>query len=301
MTVEEIGCLLDDPASERTLYRDLKDLAAAGFAVESDKGRWRVPREAMATLPVSPSMVVAVGTAARLLAPLGGAWLHGALRDLQNRLTVRLTAQGRAWCEVVLRASVAQLTAPVRMGEAGPVSDAIQEAYDKEHVLRIVYQKPGEEPEARDVEPRAIWYQNGALYMVAFCRKAQELRTFHVRRILQATVLDEACTTDPTFDAARFAQRGFGAYHGQVHRVVVDLSPDVAYLSQEREYHATQVTEVLGGGWVRLSMEAAGLPEIASWVASFGGKAVPREPIELVEAVRAKHLGGLAALDGELT
>jgi hypothetical protein len=47
---------------------------------------------------------------------------------------------------------------------------------------------------------------------------------------------------------------------------------------------------------VVLTMNAAGLPEIAAWVASFGGAAVPLAPPELAEAVRERHAAGLEAL-----
>jgi predicted DNA-binding transcriptional regulator YafY len=40
-------------------------------------------------------------------------------------------------------------------------------------------------------------------------------------------------------------------------------------------------------------LDAAGLPELASWVASFGGAVRAREPAELVEMVRDLHRKGL--------
>jgi predicted DNA-binding transcriptional regulator YafY len=40
-------------------------------------------------------------------------------------------------------------------------------------------------------------------------------------------------------------------------------------------------------------MEAAGLPEIAAWVAGFGGEARVVAPKELVQAVKALHRRGL--------
>jgi len=50
------------------------------------------------------------------------------------------------------------------------------------------------------------------------------------------------------------------------------LLPKVAHLIRERRFHVSQqVTEV--GKGVRLKMGAAGLPEIAAWVAGFGGEA----------------------------
>lgn len=44
----------------------------------------------------------------------------------------------------------------------------------------------------------------------------------------------------------------------------------------------------------RRSFHAAGLPEIAAWIAGFGGKVIARAPEELVDRVRALHREGLA-------
>jgi hypothetical protein len=48
-------------------------------------------------------------------------------------------------------------------------------------------------------------------------------------------------------------------------------------------------------GGVRLTMTAAGLPEVAAWIASFGGKVTAVAPEGLIGAVRALHEGGIAA------
>ena len=50
---------------------------------------------------------------------------------------------------------------------------------------------------------------------------------------------------------------------------------------------------------MRLRMEAAGLPEIAAWVAGFGGDARAIAPPELVEAVARLHRDGLRAVETE--
>jgi hypothetical protein len=98
------------------------------------------------------------------------------------------------------------------------------------------------------------------MYLVAYCHKAEEIRTFAVERIVTAEVLDETFEADPAFDAASFTRKGFGVFHGPVHQIVVDFSPRVAHLIRERRYHATQQVADRGRG-VRLKMEAAGLPE----------------------------------------
>jgi predicted DNA-binding transcriptional regulator YafY len=162
--------------------------------------------------------------------------------------------------------------------------------------VRIEYATPGKRPEervqARVIDPYCTWFAAGRVYVVAYCHKAQDTRTFAIQRIRRADILDESFDPDPSFDPAAFTRKGFGVYHGPVYRVTIDFSPQVAHLIRERRFHVSQqVTEV--GNGARLKMEAAGLPEIAAWVASFGGQARAVAPKELVEAVRALHRNGL--------
>lgn len=73
------------------------------------------------------------------------------------------------------------------------------------------------------------------------------------------------------------------------------FSPPVAHLARERLWHSTQHLEEEASGAVRLSLRAAGLPEIAAWVASFGGKVTVLSPPELAATVKELHTQGLAA------
>src|SRR5678815_1573518 len=97
---------------------------------------------------------------------------------------------------------------------------------------------------------------------------------------------DEVFEPDPRFDIEAYAQRAFGVYQGPIHHVVILFGAEVAYLARERDWHQHRHLTELPDGRVRLAMETAGLPEIAAWLAGFGGKVVPVEPPELVALVR---------------
>jgi proteasome accessory factor B len=100
---------------------------------------------------------------------------------------------------------------------------------------------------------------------------------------------------DPNFDPVRFTELGFGALHGPAFEIVIEFDASVAHLARERRWHATQQIEAMSDGRVRLTMTAAGLPEVAAWIASFGGKVTAVAPEGLIGAVRALHEGGIAA------
>lgn len=301
LTAEELHEAAGEDCALRTIYRDLDHLAAAGFPIYKDESRWRVlgPGEGGWTIPVDPTEVLALSLSDELLAPLRGSYLEEPFAELRAKILAMMTPEGRRYWEELRKTAVATLFGAGRYADQGDELEAIREAITKQQRLAIEYAKPRRDPERRVVEPYCTWYASGRVYLVAYCHKAEDVRTFALQRIQNAQVLDEAFDLASDFDPAAFSRLGFGVYHGPVHRVVIDFAPEVAHLIREHRYHHSQRVEELSGGGVRLRMTAAGLPEMAAWVAGFGGRAVAREPEELVAAVRRLHEAGLRALEGE--
>jgi predicted DNA-binding transcriptional regulator YafY len=300
LTVEEISEIIGpQTATIRTLYRDLEVLQEVGFSLISEGGRWRVTdggSKSMA-LPVRPTEVLALMFTEQLAAPLRSTELGESLHDLRERLRAMLTPIGREYVAEMAGTTLATFTAPGEYATTGPVIDAIHDAIHKEQLLRIGYTKPNEETVVRDIEPLTTWYHNARLYLVAWCRTKQAHRTFAVQRIDHATVLDETFTREEGFSTLKYIESGFGVYQEDtIHRVEVRFSKSVAHLPRERRYHATQRLRPLEDGGVIVSFSAAGLPEIASWLASFGAKVTPLRPPALVDQVRTLHQEALAAL-----
>ncbi|HEY6722745.1 MAG TPA: WYL domain-containing protein, partial [Polyangiaceae bacterium] len=218
-----------------------------------------------------------------------------ALRDLRQRLMAELNPNSRAMVDELREAHRATLSAPLQSGDHDAVFTAIEDAFGKEHCLLLRYSTPGKGLSERVVEPHLFWVHQGRPYLVAYCRSAQTFRKFAVQRVQSAEVLDEAFDRRVGFDPVDFIERGFGMLHGDVHTIRVEFSAEVAHLARERRWHCTQQVTPAENGSVVLSITAAGLPEIAAWVASFGGKARALDPPALVHAVRKLHARGLEA------
>ncbi|MBT3219370.1 MAG: WYL domain-containing protein [Proteobacteria bacterium] len=297
MTTAELQELMEDDCTLRTVYRDLEQLALAGFPVFNEDSRWRLLEngEGAWSVPIDPTQLLALALSVDLLDPLRGTQLAQPLEDLQRRLLAMLTPAGRAYVAELGKAAVGTLFAPGEYAAHGATLDAIQEAIAKQQQLRICYAPPKRTSADRVVEPYCTWYAAGRVYLIAFCRKREDMRTFAVQRIQEAEVLDIPFDADKSFDAASFARQGFGVYHGPIYHFVIDFTSEVSYLIRERRYHHSQRVMEREGG-LRLVMDAAGLPEVAFWVAGFGGNAKPVAPAELVDAVRKIHIGGLKEL-----
>lgn len=295
LTLEQLAGAVDEPCSRRTLYRDLEHLQLIGAPLVNKDGVWRVVHPRRSQPPFTVDEALALGLAEELLAPLRHAWLAGPLARARAKVVAGLSPKARALSRDLTQTARAKLPAPALYDDKRAVFDALDEGLQREHVLSIVHTSPGSAPKSREVEPYALWYVAGRAYLIAHCRAAGELRTFAVARIEHAEPLDEAFERDPAFDLEAFAAQSFGVYQGDVWRVELQLAPEVAHLPRERRFHPTQQVTPLPSGGCKLTFEAAGLPEIAAWLAGFGGKVRVLAPPELRDAVRELHRAGLEA------
>ena len=232
------------------------------------------------------------------MAPLRGSELAEPLIRLRAKLEAMLGPKARAYVDEFRGGLLATIPAPGdyagRRGELQQIERAIREHRRLELVHFAAHR--GEILERR-VDPYGIWYVDGALYLIAFDHLRNDHRKFLVDRIREVHVLDEVFEPDLEFDLQAYVGRGFRVWHGAIHRIVVEFEAPMAHLPDERRYHRTQKVQHLTDGRCRVTFEAAGLPELAGWVASFGGMVRAREPEELVEMVRGLHLRGLEGHD----
>lgn len=286
-----------DNCSQRTIYRDIEQLQLAGFQLDEHDARWSLYRKgtSLQSWPLKASEVLTLLLSEDLLSPTATGTIGVALRDLRQRLMTNLSPNGRAMVTELRAANRATSVAPLRSTDHDTVFAAIDDAFGREHCLRLRYSTPGKRATERVVEPHLFWVHQGRPYLVAYCRSAQTFRTFAVQRVQLAEVLDESFDRRVEFDPTAFIERGFGMLQGEVHPIRVEFSAEVAHLAHERRWHHTQQVIPTAEGSVVLSMTAAGLPEIAAWIASFGGKVRALAPTALVDAVRELHERGLEA------
>ncbi len=296
-SVAELHAEVAELASPRTVYRDLEALQGAGFPLyQGEHATWRLlaPSEGGPVLPVQPTEIIALLLSEQLMAPLAGSELGEALSGLRGKLEAMLGPRARAYVDQLGSTFLATVAAPGDYRARRSELQLVEQGVRERRRLRLVHFAAHRgETLPRTVDPYGIWYVDGALYLIAFDHLRADHRNFLVDRIRSVTLLDEVFDPDPDFDLQAYVGRGFRVWHGAIHRVVVELAPAVAHLPDERRYHRTQRVQHLPRGGCRVTFDAAGLPELAAWVASFGGQARAVEPAELVEMVRDLHRGGL--------
>lgn len=293
LTVQQLIEQLDLACSERTVYRDIQHLQSAGFAVVQEEARYRVVERSLDADALRPSQVLALLLARDLMAPLRGLPLEAELQELNLSLLSRLTPEGRAWVSAMRQTLIA--TTPSELTLRPAIMETIEEALAVEQLLELQYKAPEKQLEARKVEPHLLWCHGTKPYLVAYCHKAAAFRTFALQRIVDVQLLDQVFEVRSGFDASEYVQENFGAYRGTPQHIIVRFEPSVAHLATERKWHATQTLERLDDGSISLEMTAGGLPEIAAWLAGFGGKVRVLQPPKLRQRLQALHQAGLSA------
>jgi predicted DNA-binding transcriptional regulator YafY len=269
----------------RTVKRDLNALLAAGFDIEERLGQrgktWRLgPRTRGAYhIQASASELIALSLARDLLYPLAGTPFWQAIETFWNKLKDGLPPSVwkhyQAYREVLY---VRGLPAKSYERQHGLVN-AIHRAIMERRVVQAEYQPPGRDPQQRRIEPYAVVFYQGSLYIVAAAQEVpagEEDRIRHLKldRFLRATPLDAFFQPPADFDLEAHLGQGIGIFSGsQAREFKIRLSKRGARWVLEDPWHAEQRVEEQADGGIILTVPAHHELEIIPRVLALGSDA----------------------------
>ncbi|WP_308561222.1 YafY family protein [uncultured Klebsiella sp.] len=174
--------------SERTIYRDIRDLSVSGIPVEGEAGSgYRL----MAGFDLPPLMLThreseALMVAIRLLKTWGGDSLSRDLESAQEKVLAILPEESRRWAEQT------RIFAPDFGTQLHSRSafDLIHRAVSAQQVLALHYRDEAGHLSWRDVQPLGMFFWGEHWLLVAWCERRADYRCFRVDRCLQITPLD---------------------------------------------------------------------------------------------------------------
>ncbi|HSY37637.1 MAG TPA: YafY family protein [Acidobacteriaceae bacterium] len=174
--------------SERTIYRDVRDLQLAGQPIEGEAGVGYTLRREFDLPPLmfAPEELTALVLGARLVKAWGGA---------ENALAA---GNALARIEAVLPPELAKSLDAILMYVPGfQMSQALRRLLDRVHAacaarraLSFAYTRLDGEPSQRTVRPLALYCWSGTWTLVSWCEMRQDFRTFRLDRIAQCELLD---------------------------------------------------------------------------------------------------------------
>ena len=174
--------------SERTIYRDIRDLSLSGVPIEGEVGSgYRL----MAGFDLPPLMLTqheseALMVAIRLLKTWGGDSLSQALESAQEKVLAILPPESRR------RAEQTRIFAPDfgNQPHSRSAFDLIHRAVSAQQVLALHYRDESGNLSWRDVQPLGLFFWGEHWLLVGWCEKRDDYRCFRVDRCLKITPLD---------------------------------------------------------------------------------------------------------------
>jgi predicted DNA-binding transcriptional regulator YafY len=175
--------------SERTIYRDVADLAGSGVPVDGEAG---VGYRIRAGFELPPLMftfdeIDALAIGARFVEAWGGSRLAGGARSALAKIATALPADKR----VALERS--PLFAPNFFIDPKPGRrlDALREAIAERRWTDLDYQDAQAQASQRRVRPLGLYFWGGAWSLAAWCELRRDFRNFRLDRIAEVSVAEE--------------------------------------------------------------------------------------------------------------
>lgn len=172
---------------------------------------------------------------------------------------------------------------------------AVREALETKRRLHLTYWVPSrDETTERDVDPLQWVDADGASYLEAWCRSAEDVRLFRLDRIAAATVLDTP--SDPPPDVV--TRDGGDILRPNIADLVVRLilEPHAAWVA---EYYPVESVAARPDGRVDVTMRVKERRWIERLMLRLGGAAEVVEPADLVDTVRRAAREALARYDSK--
>lgn len=139
----------------------------------------------------------------------------------------------------------------------------------------------------RKVDPYHLRFSDGVWYLIGFCHRRRDYRTFALDRILELSATDEGFEPDPRFSVEDYLAHSLFIERGQTQTVALRFDEDQARYVRGREWHPSQQIEELPSGGLILRLEIGGLGEVKRWLLTFGSHVEVLEPPALrLEMVR---------------
>jgi predicted DNA-binding transcriptional regulator YafY len=295
------GATVDELAEEcavtrRTVYRDLQEIAAAGFPLVKEDApeggaiyRFLTGFRKIPPITFSLQELLTLYLCRGQLGFLRGTPFEDDLQAVFDRVRSSLPPR-----------SVAHLE---RLSEAvTPRFQGVRDYRDKREVLlrlrdALLFQKsckmryaPPQRPVQEYIfDPYTLLFFKNSLYLGGFAHNRQALRLFLIDRIVELEVTGQSFNVPDDFSVEHLTGDAFGLVNEGLMKVQVRFAAEIAHLIRERSWHPDQVLQEGDGGEVLLTFNASGEKEILAWLYSY----IPHVEVLAPASLRVSFYQGL--------
>jgi predicted DNA-binding transcriptional regulator YafY len=261
--------------SRRTVFRDLKELAAIGIPYRYDpaSGGYTIDPEFFLP-PIDLNLQEALAllmlvhkTRDQIQLPFKHSALLAGLK-IENNLPNKI----RQYCNTALKSVSAHPAAQARLGELDKFFAQLQKAITKKFKVELRYDSLFDK-KVMDTElcPYHLLYNQRAWYVLGYSDAHKSIRTFKLNRIKQLELSDKCFIDGDEFDLHEHLGRAWSMIpEGKLYNIKLRFLPKVAHNVAEVQWHSTQQATWNGDGSVVLEFRVDGLGEITWWILGYG-------------------------------
>lgn len=174
--------------SERTVYRDIRDLSVSGVPIEGEAGigyRMRAGFD-FAPLMFTTDEVEALVAGARMIKAWSGGTMAGSVEAALEKLMGALPAERRAEAETT------RIFAPSfgMTREVKHAFDTLHAALGRHAVARLAYRDAQGQLTDRCIQPLGLFFWGQVWLVAAWCEHRQDYRTFRLDRCVTVDILE---------------------------------------------------------------------------------------------------------------
>jgi predicted DNA-binding transcriptional regulator YafY len=181
--------------SERTIYRDVRDLQLSGMPIEGEAGIGYLLRQDFDIPPLmfTRSEIEALVLGARMVSAWGGAEQGEAATQALHKIEAVLPPDLRDKVDQTLLYAP---NFPVR-AELKRSVDVLNAAALDRKFIEFSYTREDGQQSSRRVRPLGLYFWGGVWTLASWCEMRTDFRNFRVDRIIELRVLEQQFPVDP--------------------------------------------------------------------------------------------------------
>jgi predicted DNA-binding transcriptional regulator YafY len=174
--------------SERTIYRDVRDLSITGTPIEGEAGVGYRLKDGMELPPLQFELeeIEALVLGARMVEAWSGPQLGAAAVAALAKVASALPADRRRWLETS-RAYVPAMHIPKQIGER---FEKLRYAIRERRVVDFVYADDKKQLTGRCVRPLSLYFWGEHWTLGAWCELRKDFRSFRIDRVIRLKLSD---------------------------------------------------------------------------------------------------------------
>lgn len=196
--------------SERTVYRDMRDLMASGVPLEGEAGVGYLLRDGFDIPPLmfSADEIEALVVAGRLLSSWAGADLARAVANALDKIESVIPPERRADLGRS-RLFAPDFNVPETLRER---LDDIRQAINARTRIDIAYRRPDGTESRRRIHPYGLFYWGRVWTLAGWCELRGDYRNFRLDRMLDLRLTAEPFSETPERNLQDFLRRAAGDF-----------------------------------------------------------------------------------------